>query len=225
MRVYIQVAVGVLLAVLTLLLVAVGCTTPSVRRADVEHIPTPTRAATATAKPIADGTPDPLYGGASGPTLTFVPTPTSTPTPEPALLWDTTENIEASKASLLPLGIRVGAVFDPDPFFALMAACGGAVPIRDAIVAQFIPEERRWLDDDGRWGLRNDPNAPTNNVGPRIQVGFGQLVMDGQQFINFSLKLIADGSLHATKPHTPDVAVSGSIAEGCEVHVHKVRGV
>ena len=203
-------------AAVAVLLVLAVCVTPQTSRVEPRDRPTPVPVE-ATHTPVA-ATPDPLDGETVGTALTFIPTPRPTPTPEPYLRWDTLEIEAASKESLLPLGIDVGAVFDADPFYTLLTDCGGPIPIRNALVAKFIPEDERFMDGDYAWRLRNDPNNPLPNVGPRLVVGFGQLAKDGHQFINWRLKAVkVDGPGNR---NIPDVDYRGTISDSCHVTLH-----
>ena len=149
--------------------------------------------------------------------LVFVPTPTTTPTPVPHLRWDTPEADEASRESLRTVGIRIGAAQDPDGFYTLLTTCGGPIPVRDALLGQFIPAKQRFLDGTGTWRFRNDPNNAMHNVGPVLQVGMSQLRQDGRQFITWSIKAIKSPARFETRP--PDVDFRGVINDECHVHL------
>ncbi len=137
---------------------------------------------------LAPSATDARQQAASSP-LQFVPTATP----------DT--NLDAVKTAVAAADLKgfVGRAVD-DSFYALIAECGGAIPIRDSIIEKMIPPDL--LVDRGGWYVQSEDLLYPVKM---------QLIQGWEHIIEWSVMV-------RTRNRLWHVTASGNITDDCEVN-------
>ena len=105
------------------------------------------------------------------------------------------------KAAVAAAGIKgLGSRVVDDSFYALIAECGGAIPIRDSVIGTMIPPDL--LVDRGGWYVKSEDLLYPVKM---------QLIQGWEHTIEWSVMV-------RTRNGVWQVTASGNITDDCEVN-------